>query len=113
MNFGMKLLLFLIPVLVLVVAAALFTGWLGSGRETIDIEHAFTKGCAQLKTAYNCDFTAIKKIDVQYQQKDDESPKIYKFGGICNLKLNLKSVIYAEEMAVDPRACARLCGCLI
>jgi len=102
-----------IAVLVLVVVAGFFAGWFTSGVGGMNLEQAFTKGCNQLRTIYNCNSDNIGDIKVQYQQSGESEPSPYDFGGICNLKLGTATKITNSNDADSPETCAKQCGCAI
>ena len=102
-----------IAVLVLVVLAAFFAGWLGVSTSEMSLETSLNKACSNWRSLYNCaDSGYVDNPDpvseddlgatAQYQALGDEFPRSYSVAELCNL------AGYTTE-----DACRRKCGCVL
>lgn len=94
-----------IAVLVLVVIAAFFTGYFGTGTGTISLEDAFSKGCAALRSGYECKPSNVQQVTIPGYHAFAGDTATHYLNEICEKK--------GISMADGGIACARACGCLV
>ena len=91
-----------IAVLVLVVVSLFFTGFLGSGISTIELQTATTKACNALKSpAYNCDAFSVDEITIDIQSST--GPKTFTLMQLCQ----------SQGVGATQSTCAAYCGCTV
>lgn len=96
--------LIIMAVLVLLVVAAVFTGYFGRNVDVIGLQTAFSEGCNTLRSTYNC--ANNFEFPVRYQEPGAAAGvTTTQFSRVCVLK-GLTPIV-----SNDPLSCGRQCGC--